>query len=123
MELSSASATTSPSVIRPPPPAPPPPTPKEPVRVGGSIRPPQKIRDVRPVYPAVALETRIHGIVILEAVIGEDGRVRSLRVLRSIPLLDQAATDAVRQWVFTPTLLNGQPVPVAMTVTVAFNLQ
>jgi protein TonB len=107
----------------PPPPPAPPPTPKEPVRVGGSIRPPQKIRDARPVYPAVAQEARIHGIVILEAVIGEDGHVRSLRVLRSIPLLDQAATDAVRQWVFTPTLLNGQPVPVAMTVTVAFHLQ
>ena len=62
-------------------------------------------------------------MVILEAVIGEDGRVRNVRVLRSIQLLDGAAVDAVRQWVFTPTLLNGQPVPVVMTVTVAFELQ
>jgi protein TonB len=61
--------------------------------------------------------------VILEAVIGEDGRVRDVRVLRSIPLLDTAAIEAVRQWVFSPTSLNGEPVPVVMTVTVAFELK
>lgn len=59
---------------------------------------------------------------ILEAEIGEDGRVRNTRLLRSIPLLDEAAIGAVRQWRFTPTLLNGEPVPVVMTVTVAFTL-
>jgi protein TonB len=63
------------------------------------------------------------GIVILEAVIAENGTVRDVRVLRSIPLLDQAAVDAVRQWQFTPTLLNGQPVPIVMTVTVNFQLR
>ncbi len=103
--------------------SPPPPPPAAPVRVGGSIRQPQKVREVAPVYPAIAQAARVQGVVILEAVIGEDGRVRNLRVLRSIPLLDQAAIDAVRQWQFTPTLLNGEPVPVVMTVTVAFQLR
>ena len=103
--------------------APPPPPPPPPVRVGGEIRPPQRITDVAPVYPPIARAAGVGGIVILEAVIGEDGAVRDVRVLRSIPLLDGAAIDAVRQWRFTPTLLNGQPVPVVMTVTVAFKLR
>jgi periplasmic protein TonB len=60
--------------------------------------------------------------VILETLIGANGRVEDARVLRSIPLLDQAALDAVRQWEFTPTLLNGNPVPVIMTTTVQFSL-
>ena len=106
-----------------PAPPPPPPARRPIVRVGGSILPPQKIKHVAPDYPALARAARREGIVILEAVIGEDGKVRSLRVLRSIDLLDQAALDAVRQWQFTPTLLNGEPVPVVMTVTVSFVLQ
>jgi protein TonB len=61
--------------------------------------------------------------VIIEALIGESGKVQDARVLRSIPLLDQAALDAVRQWAFTPTLVNGSAVPVIMTVTVNFTLQ
>ena len=71
----------------------------------------------------MALASRREGIVILEAVIAENGTVRDVRVLRSIPLLDQAAVDAVRQWQFTPTLLNGEPVPIVMTVTVNFQLR
>ena len=102
----------------PPPPSPPPPRPV--LRVGGNIRPPQKIADVAPHYPPIALVGGVEGVVILEAVIAEDGSVRDVRVLRSIPLLDAAAVEAVRQWRFTPTLLNGEPVPVVMTVTVAF---
>ena len=102
---------------------PPPPPPPPPLRVGGEISPPQRITDVAPVYPPVARAAHVEGIVILEAVIGEDGGVRDVRVLRSRPLLDAAAIDAVRQWRFTPTLLNGQPVPVVMTVTVAFKLR
>jgi len=102
---------------------PPPPPPQAPVRVGGNIRPPQKIRDVKPVYPSIAQSARVQGVVIIEATIGPDGKVKDARVLRSIPLLDQAAIDAVRQWEFTPTLLNGVPVPVIMTVTVNFTLQ
>ena len=107
-------------------PEPPPPTPpkrKEPLPVGGLIERPQKIRDVTPVYPPIALQAGIQGTVILETVIGEDGRVRNLKVLRSIPLLDQAAIDAVRQWQFTPPLLNRQPVTVVMTVTVTFTMR
>ena len=104
--------------------APPPPPPQQaPVRVGGNIKPPTKTRDVKPVYPAIAQSARVQGVVIIEATIGPDGKVNDARVLRSIPLLDQAALDAVKQWEFTPTLLNGVPVPVIMTVTVNFTLQ
>ena len=94
----------------------------QPVRVGGQIRAPMQISKVQPAYPAEALAARVQGIVILEAVIGIDGRVTDAKVLRSVPLLDQAAIDAVRQWVYTPTLMNGVPVPVIMTVTVTFSL-
>jgi len=104
-------------------PPPPPPAPKVPVRVGGAIRPPVKQVDARPVYPPIAQAARVQGLVIIEAAIGPDGMVRDAKVLRSIPLLDQAALDAVRQWRFTPTLLNGVAVPVIMTVTVQFTLQ
>jgi protein TonB len=65
----------------------------------------------------------VEGVVILEAVISEDGSVQDVRVLRSKALLDDAAVEAVRQWRFTPTLLGGQPVPVVMTVTVSFTLK
>tara|TARA_Y100000031_G_scaffold134167_1_gene156480 strand:+ start:93 stop:569 length:477 start_codon:yes stop_codon:yes gene_type:complete len=104
-------------------PPPPPPPPTEPIRVGGNIKPPERVRNVNPIYPAIAQSARVQGIVIIEAVIGPDGRVTDARVLRSIPLLDASALDAVRQWEYTPTLLNGIPVPVIMTVTVNFTLQ
>ena len=103
--------------------APPPPPPTAPVRVGGNIKPPTKTRDVKPTYPAIAQSARVQGIVIIEATIGPNGKVTNAKVLRSIPLLDNAAIDAVKQWEFTPTLLNGVPVPVIMTVTVQFTLQ
>jgi TonB family protein len=74
------------------------------------------------VYPKIAQSARVQGVVILEATIGPDGSVQDAKVLRSIPLLDQAAVDAVKQWQFAPTLLNGAPVPVIMTVTVNFTL-
>ena len=109
--------------LPPPPPPPAPPAPKQVYQVGGDIRPPQKIREVAPRYPAIAQASRVEGIVILEALISEDGSVQNVRVLRGKPLLDDAAADAVRQWRFTPTLLNGQPVPVVMTVTVSFSLK
>jgi protein TonB len=105
----------------PPPPAQP--RSQEPPRqVGGSIRPPARIVDVAPQYPALARASRVQGVVILQATIDSRGNVESATVLRSIPLLDQAALDAVGQWKFTPTLLNGLPVPVIMTVTVNFEL-
>jgi protein TonB len=109
----------------PPPPQPPPPpapTPQVPVRVGGEIRPPIKTTHVNPVYPSIARSAGVQGLVILEAVISVTGQVQEVRVLRSHPLLDQAALDAVRQWEFTPTLLNSRPVPVIMTITIQFTL-
>jgi TonB family protein len=94
-----------------------------PVRVGGNIGPPKKITDVKPVYPPIAQSAKVSGIVIIEATIGADGRVTDARVLRSIPLLDQAALEAVRQWEFVPTLLNGVPTAIIMSVTVNFALE
>jgi len=90
------------------------------VRVGGRIKPPTKIRDVTPVYPAIAQSAHVAGVVTIEATIGPDGKVVDAKVVRSIPMLDQAALDAVRQWEYTPTLLNGKPVPVLVTVTINF---
>jgi protein TonB len=102
---------------------PPPPQPQGPIHLSSGMQPPRKTFDVRPAYPAIAQSARVEGVVILEAVIDAQGRVESVRVLRSIALLDQAAADAVRQWRFTPTLLNGEPVPIVMTVTVNFALR
>jgi TonB family protein len=107
----------------PPPPAPPYPAPSAPVRVGGNIKTPAKVKDVRPMYPADAQAANIQGVVIIEATIDADGRVSDAKILRSIPMLDDAALAAVREWEFTPTYLNGAAVPVIMTVTVNFTLQ
>ena len=91
-----------------------------PVRIGGELKAPTKIKDVRPVYPADAMASKVTGVVILEAIIDTDGTIADTRILRSIPMLDQAALDAVRQWKFTPTQLNGEPTAIIMTVTVNF---
>jgi protein TonB len=99
------------------------PSPVPPVRVGSGIRTPTRISYTAPVYPPLAIASKTEGVVILEAVLDEDGVVRNVMVLRSIPLLDDAAIQAVSRWRFTPTLLNGTPVPVVMTVTVAFTLK
>jgi len=109
-----------PAVIPVPPPAQLPP---QPLPVGGHIAIPTKIRDVRPVYPTIAQNARIAGTVIISATIGADGRVTDARIIKSVALLDQAALDAVKQWQFSPTRLNGVPIPVIMTVTVNFSLQ
>jgi protein TonB len=98
------------------------PPPVQAVRVGGQIKAPRKLKDVNPVYPDIAKQARVSGVVILECTISPQGKVTDVKVLRGIPLLDAAAQDAVRQWVYTPTLLNGVPVPVIMTVTVNFKL-
>jgi protein TonB len=105
-----------------PPPPPPPPQPQKPIRAHLGIRAPAKTVHVAPLYPALARASRVQGVVIIEATIDVSGNVESARVLRSIPLLDQAALDAVYQWKFTPTLLNGIAVPIIMTVTVNFQL-
>jgi TonB family protein len=113
----------------PPPPPPPPPdwasqdASDPPLRVGGTIKPPVKLKSVNAVYPIDAQEAKVQGVVIIEARIERDGTVGRARVLRSIPMLDDAAVEAVRQWEFAPTLLNGAPMPVMMTVTVNFTLQ
>ena len=87
------------------------------------MKAPERVHYVQPVYPAIAQSARVSGIVIIEATIGKDGSVTEAHVIRSIALLDQAALDAVKQWRYTPTTLNGVPVPVIMTVTVNFTLQ
>ena len=83
--------------------------------VGGGT---QKIRDVAPVYPDEARKANVSGVVVLEVTVGVDGSVTNPRVLRSIPLLDEAALAAVSQWQYQPVLMNGTPVPVVMTVAV-----
>lgn len=85
-----------------------------------SQRPPIKVKDVAPVYPAIAQSARVSGDVVIEATVDADGKVAETRVVKSVPLLDQAALDAVRQWEYRPSLLNGKPTPVVLTVTVRF---
>jgi protein TonB len=112
------------SVLTPPPPPPPEPVaPRHILHVGGTVIAPAKIADVAPVYPVIARAAGVQGTVLLQATIGLDGRVEDVQVLRSVPLLDEAAVTAVRQWRYTPTRLNGQPVAVVMTVTVGFRLR
>ncbi len=97
--------------------------PELPVRItGGAIKPPARTTYVAPEYPEIARRNRVQGVVIIEAIIGIDGRVENARILRSTPLLDNAALAAVRAWEYTPTLLNGKPTAVIMTVTVRFDL-
>jgi protein TonB len=96
-----------------------------PVRVGGDVRPPRKTVDVKPTYPASMRQAGLSGVVPIEAIIGRDGAVSSVRVLSAQvhPDFAIAAADAVRRWRFSPTLLNGAPVEVMMTVSVRFSLQ
>jgi TonB family protein len=87
-------------------------------RVGGSVMPPQRLD--RAVYPPEALAAGVEGAVIAEIVINESGDVNDAKVVRSVPMLDDAALKTVRNWHFEPTMVNGQAVPVRMTVTVTF---
>jgi periplasmic protein TonB len=98
--------------------------PQAPVRVGGNVRAPRKLEDVKPIYPVTMRAAGREGVVPVEAVIDVEGAVTSVRVVSAQvhPDFAIAAADAVRQWKFTPTLLNGSPVEVVMTVTVAFKL-
>jgi protein TonB len=108
----------------PPPPPPAPPAPRAPIRVGGQVQPPTLIRRVEPEYPPLAVSAHVQGVVILEAIVTEEGVVKDVRVLRSVhPLLDREALAAVRQWRYAPVLLNGTPVPVVLTVSLSFSLQ
>ena len=112
--------------VAPPAPPPPPPVPSfkaTPVRLGGDVQAANLIHQVNPVYPALARQTRIQGVVVMEAVISKDGSVDRLRVISGHPFLSQAAIDAVKQWRYRPTMLNGEPVDVITTITVTFTLQ
>ena len=112
----------------PPPPPPPPPSPaavaREPVRIGGQITAPALLHRVEPTYPEVAAIAHVTGVVILEAAVGPDGCVESVKVLRSRHvLLDKAAQEAVLQWQYSPLVLNGIPTPFVLTVTFNFSVQ
>lgn len=93
------------------------------VRATGDKKPPKLIKEVLPVYPEEARKAEIEGIVILEATTDIYGQVKNLRVLRSIPELDQAAIDAVKQWIYEPTVVDGKPIEDTFTVTVTFKLK
>jgi TonB family protein len=93
-----------------------------PIRVGAAVQAANLVRQVEPVYPPLAKAARVQGIVTLEATIGADGSVKNLRVVSGPPLLLQSAIQAVQQWQYKPTLLNGQPVAVITTIEVNFAL-
>ena len=103
--------------------APPPPKPTASrIRQGGSVQAALLVNKVQPVYPPLARQTRISGTVRLHALISKQGTVESLEVLSGHPLLVRAAMDAVQQWKYKPTLLNGEPVEVDTTIDVIFSL-
>ncbi|MBZ5552911.1 MAG: TonB family protein [Acidobacteriia bacterium] len=108
------------------PPPPPPrieaPKPVQRIRVGGNVQQANLISSPRPAYPPLAKSARIQGSVVLEAVISKQGTVENLTVIQGHPLLVQSALDAVKQWRYRPTLLNGEPVEVITTITVNFSL-
>ncbi|MDX1979904.1 MAG: energy transducer TonB [Bryobacteraceae bacterium] len=111
----------------PPPPPPPvkkeekPPTPQR-IRVGGNVQSAKLVRQPKPVYPPLAKQARIQGTVRFQAIIGKDGTIQNLQLVSGHPLLVPSATDAVKQWVYQPTLLNGEPVEVVTQIDVNFTL-
>lgn len=115
-----------PNVVAPPPP----PTtsvveksqPSRPVPVGGDVQMAKVLRKVIPEYPALARSARISGVVRLIGIIGKDGTIQNLQLVSGHPLLARAAMEAVRQWVYKPTLLNGMPVEVIAPIEVNFTL-
>jgi protein TonB len=108
----------------PPPPPPAPAPPRAPIRVGGQVQAPALAKRVEPVYPDLAVNARIRGVVILEANVDKDGRVIEVKVLRTAnKLLDEAAITAVRQWQYRPLILNGLPEPFVLTVVLTFDFK
>ncbi len=111
-----------PGTVAPPPP-PPPPQKRGPVRVGGQITTPALVKRVEPEYPDIAAQAQLTGIVILEATVGTDGCVDTVKVLRSAhPFLDRASVDALKQWQYSPLVLNGVKTPFVLTVTFNFSV-
>jgi periplasmic protein TonB len=104
------------------PPPPPPPKSNKPLRVGGAVIAANLIRQVQPVYPPIAKTAHISGTVVLHAIISKDGTIEQLEYISGPPLLMKNAMDAVRQWRYRPTMLNGEPVEVDTTVSVVFTL-
>jgi protein TonB len=94
----------------------------EPLYLTGDVRPPERTSFVKPEYPEVARKARAEGKVILEIVVGRTGDVEGVRVLKSSPLFDQAAIEAVRKWKYQPALQGGRPIKVYLTVRVEFEL-
>ena len=111
----------------PPPPPPPPPAPvaaRAPVRIGGQITAPALLHRVEPTYPEMAQFAQLSGMVILEAVVGTDGCVESVKILRSRHLLlDKASKEALLQWRYSPLVLNGIPAAFVLTVTFNFSVK
>jgi len=102
-----------------------PPPPKEPPKrivVGGNVQRARLVHQPKPIYPPLAKQARIQGTVRLQATISRDGTIQELQVISGHPLLVQSALDAVRQWRYQPTLLNGVPVEVSTTIDVVFTL-
>ena len=91
-------------------------------RVLRVAQPPKKLVNVQPIYPQEAQDAKVTGVVVIDMILDADGTVHEAWVTQSVPMLDQAALDAVKQWKFEPTLLNGAPVPVRITVSVNFSL-
>ncbi len=103
---------------------PPPPEDEGPIRVGGQLKEPRRIKYVDPVYPEIARRARVSGPVILEVVLDKEGNPKSVKVLRGLSMgLTEAAVEAVKQWKWEPSTLNGRPVEVIIIVTVNFRLQ
>ena len=103
---------------------PPPAEPEGPIRVGGDVKPPEKIVSPSPQYTEIARKARIQGVVIVEAIIDKEGEVTNVKILKGLPMgLDNAAADAVAKWKFKPATLNGKPVAVIYNLTVNFRLQ
>jgi len=102
--------------------APVPAVPSGPVRVGGDIKAPALTQKVPPEYPKAAQQAHVEGAVVLEAQVREDGRVESVKVIKSVAMLDNAAIAAVKQWRYKPLMLNGAAAPFILTVTVTFDL-
>jgi periplasmic protein TonB len=105
-----------------PPPPPPKPVQTGPVRIGGNVMQAKAIDRVQPTYPAIARAAHVQGTVVLHAIIAKDGTVQQLQLVSGPPLLVNAAMDAVRQWRYSPTELNGEPVEVDTTIQVVFTL-
>jgi protein TonB len=102
-------------------PVPAPPVPKAPLRVGGNIKPPRMISSVLPAYPSIARQAGVEGNVVIDTVVDKTGDVASMKVVSGPPMLRQPALDALRQWKYEPSRLNGQPVAVEMIVTIQFH--